>query len=176
MALCFTDVNADGETYFRFTIPPDCEYSPNWFGEMDFCPQNVEVIYYDDVSGFGIAYTIDTLVTPEMEVIEEAEALGILDNAIDSEGVYFGDKLEDRWIPEVDIRDVAVQDREELPLGIEPLTRQGAYCPMCGGFLWWLTNIDINTGSVTILVDEECITECICGCRSRYCPNRVCYD
>ncbi len=93
--------------YFRFQIPQNADgtrvtYSPNYFGRIPLCPKDVTVLLQNDKEGWGIARTEDTFVPPEVAVITEVEALKILTEAKDEDGVYFGEKLVSRWIPKVD--------------------------------------------------------------------------
>lgn len=91
--------------YFKFEIPKNADgsrvsYSPGWHGTMPKCPMKVTVLLYNDKEGFGIAQTEDTFVPPEVTVITKNEAEKILAEAKDEEGVYFGEKLANRWLLE----------------------------------------------------------------------------
>ena len=88
--------------YFKFDIPCNedgtrIKYSPNWHGTMPKCPKGVTVLLYNDVEGFGIARTEDSFVPPEVAVISEDTAKGIVAKAKDVDGIFFGDKLAHRW-------------------------------------------------------------------------------
>ena len=92
--------------YFKFKIGTNQDgsrisYSPGWFGEMNMCPRNVKVLLYNDKEGYGIAQADDKFIPPEVKVIEEAEALGTLTGVAllkDTTDIYFGDKIDSRWI------------------------------------------------------------------------------
>ena len=92
--------------YFRFEIPTNADgtrvsYSPNYHGTMPKCPEGVTVLLYNDKKGFGIAKTEDTFIPPEVIVISSDEVDKVMAEVKDEEGIYFGDKLADRWLPEV---------------------------------------------------------------------------
>jgi len=88
--------------YFRFEIPTNDDgsrvsYSPGWFGTMPKCPDKVIVLLFDDKVGFGVAKCEDTIIPSEVIVLGEFDALNLVSNAKDEEGIYFGDKLAHRW-------------------------------------------------------------------------------
>ena len=126
--------------YFRFGIPRNKDgtiitYSPGWHGSMLHCPQNVTVLLYNDREGYGIAKTEDIFMPSEVEVLGEKDALGILDAAIDEEGIYFGQKLKDRWLPEVSVEEALIESEDEF---VEPVSRKAIFCPVCHQFIMWL--------------------------------------
>ena len=91
--------------YFRFEIPKTADgarvsYSPGWHGTMPKCPQNVVVDLYDDNEGYGVAHTEDTFVPKEVQALKEADAKAVLAKIVDKEGVYYGEKIAKRWLPE----------------------------------------------------------------------------
>jgi len=93
--------------YFRFEIPVMADgsrvtYSPGWHGTLVRCPSDVTVLLYNDKEGYGIAQTEDTFVPKEVSELKDAEAIKIVAESVDEDGVYFGDKLVDRWKPEPD--------------------------------------------------------------------------
>ena len=88
--------------YFKFKIPwnPDgtiARYPDDWFGVMDKCPSHVTVLLFDDKRAFGVAKCEDTFVPPEITVLKEADALKLVNEALEEDGVYFGQKIPDRW-------------------------------------------------------------------------------
>lgn len=92
--------------YFKFIIPNNADgtrvsYSPNWAGTMPRCPKNVKVLLYNDKDGYGIAQTEDTFIPKEVTVLKSADALKVVTTAVDTDGVFFGDKLVRRWDVEV---------------------------------------------------------------------------
>ena len=110
--------------YFKFIIPTNSDgtrisYSPNYHGTMNKCPKDVTVLLYNDEEGYGIAKTNDKFKPKEVKVIEEAVALGTLTDAAlkDEEGVYFGEKLDNRWKPEPIVEEPKPEPLEEVYLG-----------------------------------------------------------
>ena len=94
--------------YFRFEIPTMDDgsrvtYSPGWFGTMPLCPKDVTVLLYNDKEGYGVAKTEDTFIPKEVKELKEAEALKIVEEAKDEDGVYKGKKLADRWLLEAEV-------------------------------------------------------------------------
>lgn len=88
--------------YFRFEIPRNGDgsiatYPQGWCGVMDRVPNNVTVLAYNDVVGFGIAQADDSFVPPEVTVLTEADALAQVASLADADGIYTGDKLLHRW-------------------------------------------------------------------------------
>jgi len=91
--------------YFKFEIPTNADgtrvtYSPGWHGTMPKCPKDVVVLLYNDKEGYGIARTGDIFIPTEVVVLTKDEANNILASVRDEDGVYFGQKLEDRYLPE----------------------------------------------------------------------------
>jgi len=157
----FAPTQGAGPTYFRFTIPKNADgtpvsYSPGWFGKSDKCPQNVTVLLYNDKEGYGIAYTADKFITKEATAITSSVADSTVLSAVDGAGVYKGQKLAERWLPEIRIesKDVTVKE------GIVTLAtkedvgqieqRLAIYCPVCGEFIQWTD--DKVTDSRQVLV------------------------
>ena len=98
-------VEGDNMYYFRFEIPTNADgsrvtYSPGWHGTMPKCPKDVKVLLYNDKEGYGIAQTEDKFIPKEVTILKEADALDIVNKAEDTEDIYFGEKLTDRWLPE----------------------------------------------------------------------------
>jgi len=121
-------------TYFKFDIPDGVSYSPGWHGTMDKCPKKVTVLLYNDKEGFGIAKANDSFKPDEVEVLTKTVAMKIVDAAKDEEGVYFGEKLDNKWNPEVLIEDV-VQEPDEGISPAEPVTQKAIFCPICHKFI-----------------------------------------
>lgn len=122
--------------YFRFEIPAGVKYSPNWHGTMPRCPKDVEVLLYNDKEGYGIAKTEDIFKPPEVEVLAEAEALKVVREAQDEEGVYFGQKLADRWLPEAETEKETTKSGEPVLVSEQAGKRVVVdtfikFCPTC---------------------------------------------
>jgi hypothetical protein len=162
------NVQADN-VYFSFVIPTmddgtRVHYSPGWFGVMDYVPKDVTVLYFNDNDGIGYAYTSDTYMAPEAIVVPLAVVDNVLAIAEDAEGVYFGTKLDDRWLPEVNIEtwECIIVDNGEIVLREgqeygEIVYKQAVLCPCCGEFIMW--------GYEGIRDTREILT-CNCGQRS----------
>jgi hypothetical protein len=136
------------KVYFRFDIPLGCHYSPGWFGVMDKVPKNVTVLYYNDKAGYGLAYTTDTFFPKEAVLIDSKTADDVLATVKDEKGIYYGQKIADRWLPElrVDEFKVAVDekgvttiitDEKSADSYREITTKKAAVCPICGEFIVW---------------------------------------
>ena len=81
--------------YFKSTYQLGLAYSPNWYGTLDYAPP-ATVLLYDDNQGYCIGYMASEL--PQgVTSIAETEAQTELANAQDVEGVFYGDKLLNRW-------------------------------------------------------------------------------
>lgn len=137
------------KTYFRFEIPLGCHYSPGWFGVMDKVPKDVTVLYYNDKEGYGMAYTTDTFFPKEAIPINSKTADDTLAGVKDGKGIYYGQKITDRWLPEIKIEELKVTVDEKGVATIitddksleenykEITTRKAALCPICGEFVIW---------------------------------------
>lgn len=152
-------------TYFKFDIPKmedgsRVKYSPGWFGRMTGCPKNTTVVYYNDVEGYGIAYTVDTKPLPyNVTMISQSLSESTTSTAKDEPGIYFGTKLQDRWLPEILIeeKDAVVKDgvaslytKTGSLEPVEVVKQKAVLCPVCGTFLGWY--YDGLTSSRTILL------------------------
>lgn len=110
--------------YFKFLIPTNedgttVSYSQGWCGTRPKCAQNEQGIYYNDNERWGIGQAEGDFVPPDVQVITEKEAVSLMfgsqmskesaniQDAISvisrkeksvPEGVYYGQKLADRWI------------------------------------------------------------------------------
>jgi hypothetical protein len=91
-------------TYFKFNLPKENGYSPDWCGDC-YVPKNPKVWFYNEPMGFGVA----TCDTPEAELdknltpISEKEAMSLQKEAEAkqfSAGVYIGETLKDKCPPE----------------------------------------------------------------------------
>ena len=81
--------------YFKSTYDQGIAYSPNWYGTLNYAPP-ATVLLYDDNQGYCIGYMASEL--PDgAQALMESEALAIVDGAEDVEGVFFGEKLANRW-------------------------------------------------------------------------------
>jgi hypothetical protein len=151
--------------YFKFNIPSGIHYSPGWHGYSNSCPDDVVVDLYNDKEGYGIAHT--NKFTPKLFFVYTAksEADKVLIAAKDESGVYFGQKLADRWLPEITVRTVdcvqkddksvalkyasdslnpdmqskAVKDEKVASedMGGQVIQQKAVYCPICGAFIQW---------------------------------------
>jgi len=159
--LWFIPTEGAGPTYFRFTIPknPDgtpIAYSPGWFGRSDKCPQNVTVLLYNDKEGYGIAYTSDKFISKEVTGLTSSSAESLVSSAKDGSGVYKGQKLAERWLPEVRIesKDVTIEkgvislfDKEK---GGQIEQGKAIYCPVCGEFIQWADEKTMSSRQVLV--------------------------
>jgi hypothetical protein len=137
-------------TYFKFVIPTNADgtrvhYSLGWFGVMDYVPKNVTVLLYNDKDGYGYAYTTDTYMAKEAIVKTQKEVDDTIKLAKEEKGVYFGQKIYDRWLPEIEVREVrctvdekgfTVINKSEEVYG-EILSKKAVYCPICDSFVFW---------------------------------------
>lgn len=78
-------------------------YSKGWYCTLDYAPP-LEVVFYDDNEGYCIGYTeseldYNALISnePIFPISEMDTYMIILNSDIDTNGVYFGDKLLHRW-------------------------------------------------------------------------------
>lgn len=84
--------------YFKSYYDKAIAYSPNWYGTLDYAP-NATVLLYNDTEGFCVGHMESAL--PEgVQAMTEQEALAEVAQAQDIEGVYFGEKLANRWLEE----------------------------------------------------------------------------
>lgn len=81
--------------YFKSYYTPGIAYSPNYYGTLSWAPA-ATVILYDDNEGYCIGY-MESDLPPGVEAITEEEANIELQNAVDTDGVFFGEKLLHRW-------------------------------------------------------------------------------
>jgi len=81
--------------YFKGFYDKGIAYSPNWYGTLNYAPP-ATVLLYDDNQGYCIGYMASEL--PEgVQALMESEALAIVEGAEGVEGVFFGEKLANRW-------------------------------------------------------------------------------
>lgn len=98
--------------YFKFDIGtmPDgsrIRYPPGWFGSMAFPEgivktEDVCILFYNDLDGYGIARTENDFILKakgEFEIIDEKTALTDFERikTIDHQQIYFGEKITHRW-------------------------------------------------------------------------------
>lgn len=83
-----------GKNYFQSNYQP-CAYSPGWYGTLDYAPP-ATILLYNDNSCVCIGYMEDAL-PPGVMPITEQQANEIFSNAVDIDGVWFGEKLLHRW-------------------------------------------------------------------------------
>lgn len=163
--------------YFRFEIPtmPDGKrvtYSPGWHGTMPKCPRDVEVLLYNDKEGFGIAKSEDAFVPQEVTAVTEKEALDLVAAQKDEDGVYFGQKLADRWLPEAETEDTP--DTPETLEEVSTSTKTAVdtmlkYCPTCHQLVAFLTKY--SDGSVKIVQNGKTLIDgIICKSIVLTCP------
>ena len=81
--------------YFKSNYDEVGAYSKGWYGTRDYAPP-ATILLYNDNENYCIGYMESEL--PEYLIpLTESEALELIDNAEDGEGIYFGEKLENRW-------------------------------------------------------------------------------
>ena len=95
--------------YFKSYYSPACVYSKNWYGTFDYAPTGT-ILYYDDNNCICIGYVNN--LTDYNAILQypsilgynnEEEALTEISNlSTDIDGVYFGEKLTNRWVVSVD--------------------------------------------------------------------------
>ncbi len=137
-------------------------YSEGWCGTRDHCAKSEKGIYYNDKERWGIGIAEGDFFPPDVEVLtadKVAQLMGISDTVsskaviatdkegiitVDgkaatlpeaSEGVYFGTKLVERYLPEAEV----IEEKEEIktdevyipPLSKEPVNTFPRYCPTC---------------------------------------------
>ena len=81
--------------YFESSYTPGIAYSPNWYGTMNYAPA-ATVLLYNDNQGYCIGY-MESALPDGVQALTESEALAIVASAVDSDGVWFGEKLTSRW-------------------------------------------------------------------------------
>lgn len=98
-------------TFFKAPIPRHSDgkiaaYSPGWCGEMARCPKDMQALLYNDAEAYLIASSEDAdgvqgcVDRGEVEIIEEAEALKIVEESDgNNEMIFKADKLTHRWDP-----------------------------------------------------------------------------
>jgi hypothetical protein len=96
------------KVYWKFRYPAGTTYSPDWFGNMAFCPKNVTVLLQNDKEGWGIAYC------------ESSRLLNLVKDSTD-EKVYFGEKLVTRW----EVKPEEVKPIYDLDKAIEEVMKSG---------------------------------------------------
>ncbi len=139
--------------YFRFEIPTNADgtrvsYSPNWHGEMPRCPKDVVVDLYNDKEGWGLAHTEDNFIPKEVAVLTEKEASLLITEAKDEDGVYFGDKLANRWNPKAEVKEV--EPDTNLSIDPQPVGTKAVFCPICHQFIMYFPkNIIAKTINLT---------------------------
>jgi len=82
--------------YFKSFYDKGIAYSPNWYGTLDYAPL-AEVLLYDDNQGYCIG-RMDSALPDGVISITEQEALAEIAAAQDVDGVWFGSKLDGRWV------------------------------------------------------------------------------
>ena len=149
--------------YFKFTIPKNKDgstatYSPGWCGTRDKCALNEKGLLYNDKELWGIGQAEGDYIPDDVEVLDEKTALSIIAEAKDEDKVYFGEKLANRWNPEV-----VVEDKEQEPVLTENGevdyardTKKAVFCPICHKFIMWLPeNIVAKTINLTCPVGHK---------------------
>ena len=149
------------KTYFKFNIPtmPDgsrVSYSPGWFGVMDKVPKNVTVLYYNDKDGYGYAYTTDTYMAKEAIVTTKSIVENTVNTAKDEAGIYYGEKIYNRWLPEIEVKEVTcikgeygyIRVDKSTEINDEIIVKKAVYCPVCGEFMFWYYDGLLNDSTV----------------------------
>jgi len=154
------------ERYFRFTIPNNADgtvvsYSPGWFGTYATCPQNVVVLLYNDKERYGIAYTVDKFIPSGSLLLTKDISTVVIDSVKIEEGVFKEQKLADRWLPEVEVKEVDCIVKEGLwvlankaEYSEESLvvttSKKAVYCPVCGEFIMWYYDGVLDSSTVLV--------------------------
>ena len=167
--------------HFRFQISKNIDgsrvsYSPNWHGTLSKCPKNVTVLLYDDNVGYGIAKTEDTFVPPEVTRIFEIEANKILAEAKDMDGVYFGQKLADRWLPEAETEDIKDTPEtlleESTPSPRKAVDTFHKSCPICHKMMVYVVKYEDKSVKVVqnakVIIDGLIAKEVILVCPDKH--------
>jgi hypothetical protein len=86
--------------YFKSKYEKVAGYSPDWYGIMDYAPP-ATILLYDDNICECIGY-MDSPLPEDVHItpLTEANALDIVQNYPEGEGIYFGEKLAQRWLSE----------------------------------------------------------------------------
>jgi len=152
--------------WFRFGIPVNSDgsriiYSKGWHGTMPKCPKDVVVLLYNDKEGYGIAKTEDTFVPPEVTVLTEGEANKVLVEVKDEEGVYFGQKLEDRYLPEAETKKIDGLlegiSPEALPVSKIVADTFCKSCPSCHKVVAYI--VQYEDGSIKIVQNGKTLID-----------------
>jgi len=87
------------KNWFKSKYESVAGYSPNWYGIMDYAPP-ATILLYDDNICECIGWMDSALpVDPHLTSLTEEAGLNIIANYVDGEGIWFGEKLEKRWLP-----------------------------------------------------------------------------
>lgn len=81
--------------YFKSNYEKGLAYSENWYGTLDYAPP-ATVLLYNDNDGYCIG-KMESALPNGITAMTETEALAEISNAVEVDGVYFGDKLLHRW-------------------------------------------------------------------------------
>lgn len=132
--------------YFKFNIPAGIKYSPGWHGYSNSCLDDAVVDLYNDKEGYGIAHTNKFIPKNFFDYTSKSDADKVITSVKDEVGVYFGQKLADRWLPEIQItdKDVTIKDgiatlvdKSKMTEPVEIVSKKAVYCPICGAFIQW---------------------------------------
>jgi hypothetical protein len=145
-----TTYAAGERTYFRFDIPKGTKYSPGWHGYGTQCPKNVTIVLYNEAENYGIAYTTDTFRMLSTAIITNQSTADLLLSSVrDGDGIYYGQKLADRWLPEIRIeteqysKDLTKEslikvDPSQINITINAqdiINKKVVKCPVCGEYI-----------------------------------------
>ena len=151
--------------YFRFKIPAMADgspvtYSPGWCGTRDQCACNEKSLYYNDRELWGLGQAEGDFVPPDVEVVDEKTALEILATAKDEDGVFFGEKLDNRWLPET-VKEDFVEASEKVQaestsekVAVDTFAR---FCPICHKTVCYV--VTYQDGSVKVVQDGKAVVD-----------------
>jgi hypothetical protein len=164
-------------------------YSPGWCGTRPQCAQNEKGLYYNDKDRWGIGIADGAFVPPDVEVIDAQKALDLMGVKtvvaktalieMDSEGklmadkveitlpepeegVFFGKKLTERYLPEAETIDPEPKPVDPMAEPAPALPKEVAsieprYCPTCHQIICVLTRY--LDGSVKVTQDGKTVVD-----------------
>ena len=147
--------------YFKAQLPKELGYSPGHIGDC-YMPKNPKVLFYNEQSGIVVA-SCDTKpeeLDPNLTPIAEDEVMGLLEEARgieDQAGIFEGDTLHDKWLPEaVGIERVPVElekaeegEGEPAPV-MEVVDSRAIFCNICHKMLGYQVDYANGTHSLKI--------------------------
>ncbi len=150
------------KTYFRFDLPKEKGYSPDWCGSGYMGNiRNHKVLFYDEQEGYGVAScdTAKTELDPAFTALSKTEADKLISGVKGKKGqagVFVEEALKDKWLPEtVGIEDVPPVDVEtgdepEKPAEKRVVESKTKFCPICHKMLGFELFYSDNSYSMKI--------------------------